>query len=78
MPEAWKDVPGYEGLYQVSSAGRVKSLTKGVIMSCYISGDGSGYKRVKLSDGHGKKEFLIHRLVAVSFIPNTDNLAMRL
>ena len=72
MMEIWKDIEGYENLYQVSSKGRVKSLNynhtkkeqllKGVKTSF-------GYLRVWLCG----KQFSIHRLVAQAFIPNEEN-----
>lgn len=70
--EIWKDIKGYEGLYQVSNLGRVKSfITHKILVPCNT---GQGYKKIKLSH-HGKqKSFKIHRLVADAFIPNELNL----
>ena len=69
----WKNIKGYEELYQVSNYGRVKSLRKnGKIINGYI--DGKGYMQVALSKNGKKKWFRIHRLVAQAFIPNHDNL----
>ena len=45
--EIWKDIPGYEGLYQVSNFGRVKSLRKAIIMSIRINK--KGYSTIGLS-----------------------------
>lgn len=76
-PEEWKDINGYEGLYQVSSFGRVKSLPRNgtilieKIITCSTS---TGYCRVVLSKGNKTKNFNIHRLVAEAFIPNPNNL----
>ena len=66
--EIWKDIEGYEGLYQVSNLGRVKSLkfNKIKILSQGISG--SGYKIVSLSKENQRKIFLVHRLVAMAFV----------
>lgn len=84
--EVWKDVPGYEGLYSVSNYGRVKALSRvkrgrngSVYMTCVriLSPLNSinGYKRVALYDNEGKnKRISIHRLVALTFIPNPYNL----
>ena len=71
--EIWKDIEGYEGLYQVSNLGRVKSLkfNKIKILSQGISG--SGYKIVSLSKENQRKIFLVHRLVAMVFIKNPNN-----
>lgn len=83
--EFWKDVPEYEGLYQVSTNGRVKSLKREVT---YKDGrkrifeekiltprsDKGGYQYVILSKNDTPKTFKIHRLVAQCFIPNKSKL----
>lgn len=66
--EIWKDVPNYEGLYQISSFGRVKNL-KGKI----LKGHTNTYKSVSLRKNKTPKGFLIHRLVALAFLPNPHN-----
>lgn len=66
--EIWKDVDEYEGQYQVSSFGRVKSLLSGKILIPYVYQN--GYIRVRFRDCKP----LVHRLVAKAFIPNPDNL----
>lgn len=86
MAEIWKDVEGYEGLYQVSNLGRVKSLThyiikenykprevKGKILTPFFDRP-KGYMSVSLSKNNKIKLQRIHRLVAQAFIPNPDNL----
>lgn len=82
--EIWKDVKGYEGLYQVSNFGRVKSLPrhrragnifytqKEHIMSQFDNS--TGYKYVQLNVGQDKRIFFVHRLVATAFIPNPQQL----
>lgn len=65
--EKWKDVNGYEGLYQVSNNGRVKRIKSGRILSHNIC---AGYSRVILSKNNKQSAFLVHRLVAIAFIPN--------
>ena len=47
MEETWKDIEGYEGLYQVSNLGRVKSLRSGKLLKQYINHQ--GYSQVTLS-----------------------------
>lgn len=81
MNEVWKDVKGYEGLYQVSNQGRVKSFresTKYGMQKEYIlkpSLINSGYHVVTLyAPNRPKKKFQIHRLVAETFIDNENNL----
>ena len=74
--EVYKDVVGFEGLYQVSNKGNVKSLinNKGLkrekILNPII---GNGYKRVRLFKDKKNKLYTIHRLVAEAFIPNPNN-----
>lgn len=65
--EQWRSIPGYEGIYQVSSEGRVKNAYGHVLKPETAK---NGYKRVTLFD---KKKFQVHRLVALAFIPNPDN-----
>jgi hypothetical protein len=74
MQEIWKDIEGYEGLYQVSNIGRVKSFPRhgtvanGKIMKQHY--DSKGYARVCLSKNGQKQNCKTHRLVAKAFIPN--------
>lgn len=70
--EVWKDIPGYEGLYQVSNFGRVKSLNyqnskKPKVMN--LTEYKTGYKAAIIK---GKK-LKVHRLVAKAFIPNPNS-----
>lgn len=67
MNEIWKDIEGYEGLYQVSNLGRVKSKRK---MLKPIEGE---YKKVGLSKNGIQQTYYVHRLVAKTFISNPDN-----
>ena len=78
MKEVWKDVVGYEGLYQVSNLGRVKSLGfdkwhKGRILKQSFDGKGN-YLFVGLHKDGETKQKNVHRLVAETFIPNPNNL----
>lgn len=83
MNEIWKDVPGYEGHYQVSSLGRVRSLDRhiekrsrwGTTYSLFYPGkqlvlgrNAAGYLHITLYLAREQKSFLIHRLVASVFI----------
>lgn len=70
--EIWKDIEGYEGLYQVSNKGRVMNVRNGKLKALYY-GTG-GYKRVMLWKNNESKNYSVHRLVAKAFIPNPDNL----
>lgn len=74
MEEVWKDIKGYEGLYQVSNKGQVKSAerfgTKGGILKGCLR---SGYRRVILTKQNKPKFYSVHRLVAEAFIPNNGN-----
>ena len=82
--EVWKDIKGYEGLYQVSNKGRVKSLDRTVPLrngsKQYKKGrilkpipDRYGYLRVILFNDSGKKRFSVHRLVCEAFHDNPEN-----
>ena len=70
MEEIWKDIEGYEGLYQVSNLGNVKSLK--AKRNLYYSNSNNGYLRVGLFKGT-RKMFAIHRLVAKAFLPNPQH-----
>ena len=74
--EIWKPVVGYEGLYEVSNLGNVKSLNykRRNVIRVLKAGTGSGgYKHIELHKNSKPKHFLIHRLVAQAFIPNPNN-----
>lgn len=81
MDETWKPIPGFEGRYEVSDHGRVRSLDRVVQRSCgpfprkgkilKISKDGDGYPKLSLGRGFQRR---IHVLVALAFIPNPENL----
>lgn len=78
MKEVWKSIEGYEGLYEVSSFGRIKSLSRkykrgrNTIPEKILKPEIGkfGYCRVVFI---GNKKHLIHRLVAIAFIPNPEN-----
>lgn len=80
MTEIWKDILGYEGLYQVSSTGRVKSVEKVDLLGhkrkehIMSLSHNRGYLNVNLFDKEGiRKTFRVHRLVAIAFIQNPNN-----
>lgn len=71
MEEIWKDIKGYEGLYQVSNLGRVKRVRTDRLLKGYkLTGGYLGVNLYKNSVGSTNK---IHRLVAQAFIPNPEN-----
>ena len=89
MNEIWKDINGYEGKYQVSSLGRVRSVPReweqanrhGTLSRYRIDGCiikpifRRGYLSVGLrTDPKHLKRFQVHRLVAQTFVPNPDNM----
>lgn len=73
--EEWMDVVGYEGLYKVSSDGRIKSyhtkFKKPIILKTSMTT--TGYRKVELVKDKTKKSLKVHRLVAEAFIPNKEN-----
>lgn len=82
--EIWKDIDGYEGYYQVSNYGRVKSLPRWIAYSdgrCYFydgvllkqKHDHGGYCLVELTINSNLHTCKVHRLVAKAFIPNPNN-----
>jgi hypothetical protein len=81
--EIWKDIQGYEGRYEVSNLGRVRTVPHYIEHNMFpgvqkfvrgrmrkLQNNGTGYKFLVLSKGDFRT---VHRLVAQSFIPNTDN-----
>ena len=86
MEEIWKDIDGYEGKYQVSTNGRVRSIDRyvidkkghsvfrnGCIMKPYYTK--TGYQFIRIGVFNEKhRDAYIHRLVAEAFLPNPDNL----
>lgn len=86
MDEVWKDVAGYEGLYQVSNLGRVRSLDrvvanrngyavkKGKIITP-ASVSGKQYQKVSLWKDNKGKTYLVHRIIAEAFLPNPHSFA---
>lgn len=82
--EIWKDIVGYEGRYQISNMGRIRSVARVVtwkngsvktyksrIMKTNKRGE---YIGVSLYKDYKSKDFMVHRLVAEAFIPNPNNL----
>ena len=85
MNEEWKDIKEYEGLYQVSNLGNVRSLDRAVKdnnrnryqklkgKTLKYCDNGHGYKLVFLNKNSIRRNFYVHRLVAEAFIPNPNN-----
>ena len=82
MKEIWKDIEGYEGIYQVSNFGRVKSLDRYVLRngnSLFVKGivlsqlNNRGYLTVRLCNSGKYKNYFVHRLVACAFVENLNN-----
>lgn len=77
--EIWKDIKGYEGLYQISSLGRVKSISRktknqyGKEEKVLKVKEDKQYYRVGLFKHKKQKYYSVHRLVAEAFIPNPNN-----
>ncbi len=80
MTEIWKDVKGYEGLYQVSNLGRVRSLDRLDSLGRKLEGkirkpskDRYEYLKVVLCRNNIQKTYRVHRLIAEAFLPNPEN-----
>lgn len=83
MEIVWRDIPNFEGLYQVSNLGQIKSASRKIFngKGCYISQDKillqrknkKGYNVVDLSKQCKNYHCLVHRIVASAFIPNYEN-----
>ena len=71
MKEIWKDIEGYEGLYQVSNIGRVKSLTTSNLKVLTLFKN--SYHKLVLYKHNKQSTCYIHQLVAKAFIPNPDH-----
>lgn len=89
MQEIWKDIPGYEGYYQVSDFGRVKSLARVISHSHYfrkikerilkLASNGDGYNKVMLCRDGNHKSMKTYKLVAIAFLgyrPGEDGLVV--
>ncbi len=84
MGEIWKSIPGYEGYYEVSTEGRVRSVARiavGRWGTCRRQAtiltptpNGKGYLQVRFSIDGKKSKPLVHRLVAAAFVPNPCGL----
>lgn len=72
--EIWCPIKGFEGLYEVSDKGRVKSLKFGKERILKTGRNQEGYLQVGLCKNCETKTYRVHRLVAQTFIPNPDNL----
>lgn len=68
--EVWKDVQGYEGLYKVSSHGRIWNSKRNRMRTL---ANNKGYKMVALSKNGFKISHAVHRLVAIAFVENPEN-----
>jgi hypothetical protein len=74
MKEVWKDIRGYEGKYQVSNLGRVKSFDSyGKIQYLKPTIHHNGYLQIVLYKNNKYLHYKVHRLVAQAFIPNAEN-----
>lgn len=71
MEEIWKDIPGYEGFYLVSSKGKVYSKISNKLMKLRPNID--GYFIVTLVNNKQGRRWRVHRLVALAFIPNPED-----
>lgn len=84
MEEVWRDIIGYEGYYQVSNLGRVRSTDRDIVYKCgkvvhrkskvkVPTTSPNSYPRVGLQKANKLEMKMVHRLVAEAFIPNPNN-----
>ena len=74
MEEVWKPIPGYEGLYEISSFGKVENVRgKSRKQLAFYTNPNSEYLNVTLWKEGKKKSFRVNRLVALTFLPNPNN-----
>lgn len=71
MEEIWKDIKGYEGLYQVSNLGKIKTVKGNKTRK--LQYDNQGYAHILLCKNNTPKRYKVHRLVAEAFIQNPNN-----
>ena len=69
--EIWKDVVGYDGLYQVSNLGNIRNTKKNKLKKIFINE--KGYCQTTLNKNGKLKQVRLHQLVAKAFIPNPNN-----
>ena len=88
MKEIWKDIKGFEGYYQISNYGNIKSLERKIKVNNHwkqkekiIKGNfvkthpnSKDYLVVNLCQNHKRRTAKVHRIVAENFIPNPENL----
>ena len=72
--EVWKDIKNYEGCYQISNYGRVKTLSRKRVKECIMSLDcNKGYARITLSKNNMQKHYFVHQLVLQTFKNDKSN-----
>jgi len=74
MKEIWKDIEGFEGLYQASNFIKVMNVRTGMILTPSFDKTTGYYRVILYKNSKQKHRYLLHRLIAQTFIPNPDNL----
>jgi len=73
VEEIWKDIKGYEKLYQISNLGKVKSFCRSKERILKIGIRPDGYEQIFLCMHYSRKHYFVHRLVALHFLKNPEN-----
>lgn len=70
MTENWKPIPGYEGIYEASTLGRLKSICRNKILDTHMY---KGYPKIVLSKNKIRKTYRVHQLIAMTFLNHKPN-----
>ena len=73
IQETWKPIPGFEGFYEASTLGNIRTTRTSKVLKTYTIN--SGYQSLKLCVNYKRTSHLVHRLLALTFLDNSENKA---